>query len=77
MLKVTVCRESDQQKYPRLKIFTKLSQVVLFTRPFTGTVIDPGQSPYSRGEHSCSWVENAFEDFFGSVTLSETKGNAE
>lgn len=73
MLKVAVLREEKQNEYPKLKISTNLSQVVLFTSPRTGTVIDPGTSTSKRGEHSYSLVEEMFENFYGSVTLSETK----
>ena len=73
MIKAEVCQEPKPSDYPRLKISKNYSQVVLFTSPGIGTIIDPGRSSNFRGEHSCLWVESAFEDFFGSVTLSETK----
>ena len=73
MLKVTSL-EDRKPEYPRLKISPYNGLIVLFSAPYTGTVLDPGESTTVKGEHSNYWAEKErFINFFGSVTLSETK----
>jgi hypothetical protein len=77
VLKVTSAsaflEDQKRSEYPRLKISTNLGQIVLFSAPCTGTILDPGNSASVKGEYCTHWLEEWFIDFFGSVTLSETK----
>jgi hypothetical protein len=72
MLKVTTDCSQVQPKYPMLKI-SDIGQVVIFTSAKHGTLLDPGRSSLQKGHYSSAWADEMFVNFYGSVTLLETK----
>lgn len=58
-------------KYPRIRVLKGSTLTILFTAPKVGTVLrDAGNSFYGVGHHAANWSEFDFEDFDGTVTLS-------
>jgi hypothetical protein len=72
MLTIKVERAPARPSYPRLKI-SDVDQIVLFTAEGEGTLLHPGKSSLDKGRHSTSWPEHRYVDFYGSITLLETR----
>jgi hypothetical protein len=72
MLSVIIDQTLVQPNYPRLKI-SDSGQIVLFTDECVGTLLVPGKTSLDRGHYSSMWAEHRFVNFYGSVTLLETK----
>ena len=57
-------------KYPCLKEDKDLGLVVLFTSTKTGIAVNAGSSAYDLAFRATDWPEERFEDFDGSIILS-------
>jgi hypothetical protein len=56
--------------FPKLMISRTNDLVVLMTAPGHGTVVGVGSSTWFEGDHKTSWMTEDFDDFQGTVTLS-------
>ena len=71
MLKSTVAL-SCTERYPCLKRSKETGTIVLFSEKGIGIVVGKGTAQ-KVGFFLGGWDESKFEDFYGSVTLSEIK----
>ena len=60
--------------FPKLMRSKSTGAIVLFSGHDTGTVVASGRAGESIGHHAECWEIRAFEEFTGSVTLSNGEG---
>lgn len=56
--------------FPKLMKGVTTSVIVLFTKEKEGTVVNGDGSIYKTGHHSDQWAFSRFEEYHGTVTLS-------
>lgn len=71
-MKVKVIGPVPACAIPFPKLMQSRDMVVLFQEPDKGTVIESATPGFACGKHDDTWIMSEFEDFQGSVTLSNT-----
>lgn len=62
--------DTQEDTYPKLMRGTGTGIVVLFTTPQAGTIVASPSTDLNLGCHYKTWGVGSFEEFEGSVTLS-------
>ena len=71
MIKTEVDMRTRSLEFPKLRSGKNDNIIVLFSAPTKGTVVAlTGPSCYELGHFSANWATHVFEDFNGSVKLT-------